>query len=490
MRIFNIIQAGGRAVLVKKTTPKSRPAIQQQPLEDRIEETETEETENFTGRVHSESYSANNLSAAFDSILSASKTATSLTPVTTTTTVENQSNQPTQTFLKAVKTATLSTLEEYRQSILDSLAKDDPNGRIYSKNVRQMKDILAYEKWRKKLENSSAPSLTPTKKSNLVTRFISHRKELDERPSISDTSIAKKLINQFWNLNDLVDGTVLVSYAGYPTLIDELLKLKNIKKVIAIEEKPEYCIMYNDRWKKEVEDKRLFHIKNDGYWWESYSEVEEEGLLDDVPIEAWEKDHPSLFFICQLPHNKRSIQFLMQLISFIPNRNWLFQYGRVGMGFLGSGDVCQTMTRDQKEMKTKTDSSIKTYFINLGAKKKRIYKSSREANPTAFVAALDLRPKADLVLSSDEFQCLSFLQRVMFIHSAQTGAAILYDRLIKLDKQRDPDQPALLYLNLKLLDLSPIQDWVVLAKEFNRWPFRPRSFENDLELESDDGPGT
>ncbi|KAI9629990.1 hypothetical protein KEM48_012402 [Puccinia striiformis f. sp. tritici PST-130] len=200
MRIFNIIQAGGRAVLVKKTTPKSRPAIQQQPLEDRIEETETEETENFTGRVHSES--------------------------------RKPSNQPTQTFLKAVKTATLSTLEEYRQSILDSLAKDDPNGRIYSKNVRQMKDILAYEKWRKKLENSSAPSLTPTKKSNLVTPIISHRKELDERPSISDTSIAKKLINQFWNLNDLVDGTVLVSYAGYPTLIDELLKLKNIKKLL------------------------------------------------------------------------------------------------------------------------------------------------------------------------------------------------------------------------------------------------------------------
>ncbi|KAH9443201.1 hypothetical protein MJO29_014405 [Puccinia striiformis f. sp. tritici] len=553
MRIFNIIQAGGRAVLVKKTTSKSRPAIQQQPLEDRIEETETEETENFTGRVHSESYSANNLSAAFDSILSASKTATSLTPVTTTTTVENQSNQPTQTFLKAVKTATLSTLEEYRQSILDSLAKDDPNGRIYSKNVRQMKDILAYEKWRKKLENSSAPSLTPTKKSNLVTPIISHRKELDERPSISDTSIAKKLINQFWNLNDLVDGTVLVSYAGYPTLIDELLKLKNIKKVIAIEEKPEYCIMYNDRWKKEVEDKRLFHIKNDGYWWESYSEVEEEGLLDDVPIEAWEKDHPSLFFICQLPHNKRSIQFLMQLISFIPNRNWLFQYGRVGMGFLGSGDVCQTMTRDQKEMKytritaaanclttiktpgekihselTEQDffphnlqlsgpsptssSSVlgieepkptrqsKPTSSTSGAKKKRIYKSSREANPTAFVAALDLRPKADLVLSSDEFQCLSFLQRVMFIHSAQSwvesishaaaGAAILYDRLIKLDKQRDPDQPALAIPKSKTPRSFTDQDWVVLAKEFNRWPFRPRSFENDLELESDDGPGT
>ncbi|POW03437.1 hypothetical protein PSHT_11716 [Puccinia striiformis] len=141
-----------------------------------------------------------------------------------------------------------------------------------------------------------------------------------------------------------------------------------------------------------------------------------------------------------------------------------------------------------------------------GAKKKRIYKSSREANPTAFVAALDLRPKADLVLSSDEFQCLSFLQRVMFIHSAQSwvesirfvylsfrifgeysfwlildsishaaaGAAILYDRLIKLDKQRDPDQPALAIPKSKTPRSFTDQDWVVLAKEFNRWPFRPR----------------
>ncbi|KAI9629989.1 hypothetical protein KEM48_012401 [Puccinia striiformis f. sp. tritici PST-130] len=275
--------------------------------------------------------------------------------------------------------------------------------------------------------------------------------------------------------------------------------------------------MYNDRWKKEVEDKRLFHIKNDGYWWESYSEVEEEGLLDDVPIEAWEKDHPSLFFICQLPHNKRSIQFLMQLISFIPNRNWLFQYGRVGMGFLGSGDVCQNKISSHITFKLSGPSSTSSSSVlgieepkptrpskptssTSGAKKKRIYKSSREANPTAFVAALDLRPKADLILSSDEFQCLSFLQRVMFIHSAQSwvesishaaaGAAILYDRLIKLDKQRDPDQPALAIPKSKTPRSFTDQDWVVLAKEFNRWPFRPRSFENDLELESDDGPGT
>ncbi|OAV92108.1 hypothetical protein PTTG_27747 [Puccinia triticina 1-1 BBBD Race 1] len=382
---------------------------------------------------------------------------------------------------------------------------------------------------------------------------LSHRKELDERPSIADPTIVQKLINQFWSINQLKDATILVSYAGYPTLIDELLKLKNVKKVIAIEEKPEYCIMYSDRWKAEIENKRLFHIKNDGYWWESYSEVEEEGLLDDVPIEEWEKSHPSLFFICQLPHNKRSIQFLMQLISFIPNRNWLFQYGRVGMGFLGSGELCQRMTRDQSEKKytritaaANCLTTIKTPAAALmdeltGAEffptnlelsgcsstakagpsgrrlgrppkaasstaaasaktTKKIYKSSPEANPTAFAAALDLRPKHDVLLSSDEFECLSFLQRVMFIHSAQSwvegishaaaGAAILYDKLLEIDRKRKPGQPPVSIPKSKTPRSFSDQDWIVLAKEFNRWPFRPRSFENDLELDSDDGPGT
>lgn len=574
MRSFGIIQAGGRALL-RKTNSKTNPPL---PTTDYIieqqEQEQEEEQPNFSGRVHSESYSANNLSAAFDSILSSSSSSSSSKKLSAATTAGKDvipagSNEATRTFLAAVKSSTLATLEDYRRSILDSLAKDDPNGRIYSKNVRQMKDILAYERWRKKLDNlalaqqqslSTTSSTATKKKSPPATPpaaskpSLSHRKELDERPSISDPIVVQKLIHELWHIDQLVDATILVSYSGYPTLIDELLKLKNVKKVIAIEEKPEYCIMYNERWNKEVDDRRLFHIKNDGYWWESYSEVEEEGLLDDVPIEGWEKVHPSLFFICQLPHNKRSIQFLMQLVSFIPNRNWLFQYGRVGMGFLGSGDLCQRMTREQSEKKytritaaanclttiktpgremigelvasqffpanlqlsgpssptnaTGSASSCSTTGVGEGrptkstptGTKKKIYRSSPEANPTAFAAALDLRPKPDVVLSPDEFECLSFLQRLMFIHSAQSwiesishaaaGAAILYDKLVQLDSQRDPDDPPIAIPRSKTPRSFSDQDWIVLAKAFNRWPFRPRSFENDLELDSDDGPGT
>lgn len=47
-----------------------------------------------------------------------------------------------------------------------------------------------------------------------------------------------------------------------------------------------------DRWADEIKAKRFFQIKNDGYWWESYSELEEEGLLDDVEIVPWDKRKP------------------------------------------------------------------------------------------------------------------------------------------------------------------------------------------------------
>jgi hypothetical protein len=48
----------------------------------------------------------------------------------------------------------------------------------------------------------------------------------------------------------------------------------------------------------------------------------------------------------------------MQLVSFIPNRNWLFQYGRVGMGFLGSGDLCQVFFLSTPDTRYKTREPV------------------------------------------------------------------------------------------------------------------------------------
>ncbi|WAR63250.1 hypothetical protein PtB15_18B332 [Puccinia triticina] len=513
MRLFRPIQAGGRAIAKQPTprTSKPRPAADRArmlvaPEEPAAEADAEDEPANFSGRP----------AAAPTDALPAS------------------THPPTNTFLAAVRTATLSTLEGYRHSILASLAQDDPNGRIYSKNVRQMKDILAYERWRKKLDSLQGPPAPATPlQSRPQPSQGTRRTALHRRPHHRPETDQPILVYQPTQRRD------------HPCLLRRLPYTH--RRTAQAEERQKRSMEGGDR------DKRLFHIKNDGYWWESYSEVEEEGLLDDVPIEEWEKSHPSLFFICQLPHNKRSIQFLMQLISFIPNRNWLFQYGRVGMGFLGSGELCQRMTRDQSEKKytritaaANCLTTIKTPAAALmdeltGAEffptnlelsgcsstakagpsgrrlgrppkaasstaaasaktTKKIYKSSPEANPTAFAAALDLRPKHDVLLSSDEFECLSFLQRVMFIHSAQSwvegishaaaGAAILYDKLLEIDRKRKPGQPPVSIPKSKTPRSFSDQDWIVLAKEFNRWPFRPRSFENDLELDSDDGPGT
>ncbi|KAH9816598.1 hypothetical protein DFH28DRAFT_209394 [Melampsora americana] len=329
MRFNSIIRAGARAT-VKSKNPNRSPVKTPKPTQTttntstslpifELDQTEginsNEELNDFTGRVHSESYSAENLKAAFDSLLNENSSNSNQSKSTTNFTSTSSDKETNETkkfvsaqdeFLNIIQTSTLSTIESYKNSILNSLKLDDQHGRIYSKNVRQMKEILSFEKWRKKLNsiNSITKPSTSSKEDQKVKKLkkserhpitrvllpsgsLSVRKSLFERPSLVDQSLTFKVLKDLWKLDKLVDATVVIAYAGHPTLIDELLKLKNIRKVIAIEELPEYCLMYNERWSEEIKSKRFFQIKNDGYWWESYSELEEEGLLDDVEIVPW-----------------------------------------------------------------------------------------------------------------------------------------------------------------------------------------------------------
>ncbi|EGF99444.1 uncharacterized protein MELLADRAFT_79454 [Melampsora larici-populina 98AG31] len=258
MRFNSIIRAGARATTkankkptkprtktLKPSTSISATSLENSPLFG-IEETEpeaNEESNDFTGRVHSESYSAENLTAAFDSLLT-NKAQTSSNPIPTTTTNEKDlskpfsrnDNTPQTEFLNHIQTSTLSTIESYRTSILNSLKLDDQHGRIYSKNVRQMKEILGFEKWRKKLDllnqidhqdrsiekkKKSKPERHPITRVLLPPGSLSVRKALFDRPSLSDQDLTFKVLKDLWKLDKLVDATVVVAYSG------ELLVQKN-----------------------------------------------------------------------------------------------------------------------------------------------------------------------------------------------------------------------------------------------------------------------
>ena len=55
------------------------------------------------------------------------------------------------------------------------------------------------------------------------------------------------------------------------------------------------------------------------------------------------KVHPQLQFISHLPENVFGEQFISQIVRLIPDRQWLFNYGRVPMNFLLNIHVWQVI---------------------------------------------------------------------------------------------------------------------------------------------------
>lgn len=108
-------------------------------------------------------------------------------------------------------------------------------------------------------------------------------------------------------------------------------------------------------------DPRVTLIERDGYDWGSYDVVEAMGLLADVPRLEFDAGgafvpfyyasmnckltygsvHPTLQYISHLPSSVNGEQFISQLLRSVPERQWLFRYGRVPLNYLMSDHVWQ-----------------------------------------------------------------------------------------------------------------------------------------------------
>lgn len=84
--------------------------------------------------------------------------------------------------------------------------------------------------------------------------------------------------------------------------------------------------------------------------------LDEQGWLDDVPRVSWEDGsatltsrfityeltvtlrpytvHPSLQFISHIPHSITGEQLMNQFLRCIPDKTWLFKYGRVPLNLI------------------------------------------------------------------------------------------------------------------------------------------------------------
>ena len=103
-------------------------------------------------------------------------------------------------------------------------------------------------------------------------------------------------------------------------------------------------------------DDRITIYEQSGYEWGVYKKLEDAGELDDVLKVPWTSGgefirlmlklpcltrvshlvHPQLSFITHIPTTVLGEQLIAQLFRGIPDKQWLFQYGRVPLCFMMS----------------------------------------------------------------------------------------------------------------------------------------------------------
>ncbi|CCO35970.1 hypothetical protein BN14_10092 [Rhizoctonia solani AG-1 IB] len=137
------------------------------------------------------------------------------------------------------------------------------------------------------------------------------------------------------------EGRVIIeAFPGYEPEIGPggvtraLLELprSEVKRVIVLEEELKFLPALKEL---EYYDDRVHVLAQSGFIWETYDVVKDLGLLDDVAIEDWNAGpHSSLSFIGHLPLGPVGEQLIAQLFRAIPERSWLFKYGRMRMSWL------------------------------------------------------------------------------------------------------------------------------------------------------------
>ncbi|KAH7329778.1 hypothetical protein B0J17DRAFT_603882 [Rhizoctonia solani] len=150
------------------------------------------------------------------------------------------------------------------------------------------------------------------------------------------------------------DGRVIIeAFPGPGGVTRALLELprSEVKKVIVLEEELKFLPALKEL---EYYDDRVHVLSQSGFIWETYDLVKDLGLLDDVEIEDWKTGgfkkkllifviyltymcaapHSTLSFIGHLPLGPVGEQLIAQLLRTIPERSWLFKYGRMRMSWL------------------------------------------------------------------------------------------------------------------------------------------------------------
>ncbi|ORY92394.1 S-adenosyl-L-methionine-dependent methyltransferase [Leucosporidium creatinivorum] len=298
---------------------------------------------------------------------------------------------------------------------------------------------------------------------------------ISRRPTLINEDSARDLVRA-WGIDKMHDATVLEVYPGPGGITRALLELPNVKKVIAIEEAFRYQPFLQAAKEREADLERLSIVQEDGFLWESYSNLEEQGLLKDVPVHPWDEVHPNFFLAAQLPNNQHGQQLFVQFLATTAGQMWLWRYGRFQMGFLGASAFWDKITAPPG---TTLHHKLAVLMPSLGTLERQELLSGLNpadshfhrprGDPAAF-SPIKVTPHVSTPV--ENYEALEYVARNMFIakstpwQKAVGALAAGANNLIPELVAKGMPSP-----ETTVNQLSQ-EHWTLIANVYNNWPFK------------------
>ncbi|KAL6310467.1 S-adenosyl-L-methionine-dependent methyltransferase, partial [Sparassis latifolia] len=311
-----------------------------------------------------------------------------------------------------------------------------------------------------------------------------------ENVSLWNPHTAARIAHSFLSNPSPASGNgkiIIEAYPGPGALSRALLTLpkSKVRKLIILEDHEQYLKFLRPL---EEADSRVKVIPLSGFNWDTYSHIEDLGLLDDVETHAWETLHPQLHFISHLEHSIKGEQLIAQLYRCIPEKTWLFKYGRVPMSLIvnnwvwsrissGRGKASRCKLTVIAEATSESMPSLASETLQPTGEH-FFPPLSTESRRSVPLHAINIIPLEDQIITRGMLDKWDYCLRRLFvlkstplkraIGSLAPGAQTLLKILT------DPNLPPEQHFNINKSprDLS-VAEWALLLRAFDDWPFAP-----------------
>lgn len=321
------------------------------------------------------------------------------------------------------------------------------------------------------------------------TQLFGHHRD---RAFVHNLDTAGKLAATF--LKDTTrPKTIIEAYPGAGILTRALLQYPPdvVKKVIVLED---HGKCFASLKQLENQDERVHVVERSGFQWATYSYLEAEGHMQDVEVTEWE-DEAALQFVAHIPHTVQGDQLVSQLFRAIPERAWLFKYGRVRMSCVLSEalnervmalnaakarcklSVIARATCDMEvALSAKEVSPYGAHFYPLPFGDKGKTTGSKRTG-TPHLASI-FTPLVTPLIARGDMEKWDYITRALFVRKSNSLEKVLPSLAPGAENLvtalSSPDLPEEDRVDLtKLVTRLSERDWQNVVKAFNNWPFAP-----------------